>query len=377
MVTDKLSREDVDRLLVEHSVEARINAATKVAQRFSLGQLSENQRRIAEEIFRLMARDAEIRVRLSLAFNLKESARVPHDVAITLAKDVESVALPMLQFSRVLTDDDLLEIVSSQNQAKQVAIASRPEVSPTVSEALVDTHNREVVEHLVANDGAEISEQALQTILAEFGGVEDIQGSLVHRARLPMTIAERLVTMVSNQLREHLVANHQLPDLIAADIVSQSRERATMSLALGADRADVEGLVKHLKANGRLTLSIMLRAACIGDTAFFEAGMAALAALPIANVQRLMHDRGSLGFKALYDKAGLPEALFPAFRCALDVVHETQYDGGERDRERYRRRVLERILTQYEKLNVMFDSDDLEYLLAKLGYWQARMLTGS
>lgn len=120
-----------------------------------------------------------------------------------------------------------------------MAIASRPEVSPTVSEALVDTHNREVVEHLVANDGAEISEQALQTILAEFGGVEGIRGSLVHRARLPMTIAERLVTVVSDQLREHLVANHQLPDLLATDIVSQSRERATMSLALGADRAPI------------------------------------------------------------------------------------------------------------------------------------------
>lgn len=54
-------------------------------------------------------------------------------------------------------------------------------------------------------------------------------------------------------------------------------------------------------------------------------------------------------------------------RAAMDVARETEYDGGENDRERYSRRMIERILTQYGDLGIEFDSDDLEYLLTKMG----------
>ena len=46
----------------------------------------------------------------------------------------------------------------------------------------------------------------------------------------------------------------------------------------------------------------------------------------------------------------------------MDVARET-----ENDRERYSRRMIERILTQYGNLGVEFDSDDLEYLLTNMG----------
>ncbi len=100
----------------------------------------------------------------------------------------------------------------------------------------------------------------------------------------------------------------------------------------------------------------------MGDLAFFEASLAVLAGIPLLNARMLIHDEGSLGFEAIYQKAGLPEALFPAMRVAVDVIKETDYDGGPNDRQRYSRRVIERILTQYENLG----SDNLEYLLRKL-----------
>ena len=62
----------------------------------------------------------------------------------------------------------------------------------------------------------------------------------------------------------------------------------------------------------------------------------------------------------------MPAALFAAFRCALDVARENQFDGGDLDRERYCRRMVERILTQYETMGVSFDASDLDYLLARI-----------
>src|SRR3546814_12885196 len=78
--------------------------------------------------------------------------------------------------------------------------------------------------------------------------------------------------------------------------------------------------------------------------------MAVLAKTPIVNARMLIHDPGPLGLRSLYLRANLPEKLFPAFRVAIDVARETHYDGGDRDRERYVSRMIERILTQYENV---------------------------
>ncbi|PKU21758.1 hypothetical protein CWS72_25260 [Telmatospirillum siberiense] len=366
MVKNKLSRQDVDKLLTERSIEARVETAAKLAAQFDSGELSPSERRLAADILRLMAHDADVRVRQSLSIQLKESPTLPHDLALHLAQDVDTVALPILQFSHALTDDDLIKIVRGREIVKQLAITRRASVSSTVSEAIVETGTPEVVVSLVSNEGADISEESLQAIVDAFGKETTVQGSLANRSNLPVTVAERLVTMVSDQWRDHLISRYQLSGNIAADLTRQSRERATISLSAGADREDVEGLVRHLNNHRRLTPSIMLRAVCMGDTTFFEAGMAELGGVPLVNAQILIHDSGELGFKAIYEKAKLPATLFPAFRCALDVAHENAFDGGEQDRERYCRRMIERILTQYEKHGVSFDSTDLEYLLAKL-----------
>ena len=288
------------------------------------------------------------------------------DVAKTLAQDVDSVALPVLQFSEVLSDADLIEIVRTQGAVKQTAIASRTTVSESVSDALVDTGNEEVVTSLVSNTGAEISETSLQRVVDDFGDRERVQGAMVQRPKLPITVAERLVTRVSEGMQEELAKRHELPASLATDLILQSRERATITLSTESDEDELERLIRQLNENGRLTPSIVLRALCMGDLDFFEAAMAELAEIPLVNVRTLTHDSGTLGLEAVWEKAGLPKAHFMAARAAVDVARETDYDGGENDRERYSRRMIERILTQYGDLGVEFDSDDLEYLLTKM-----------
>ena len=204
-----LSQEDVEQLLSDPSGKTRAQTAAKIAQDFDADRLTPEEREMAREIFRIMTKDAEVRVREALSRNLKENPAVPHEVAKALAQDVDSVALPILQFSEALTDEDLIEIVRSQGASKQVAIARRPTVSETVSTALVDTGDEDVVTNLVANEGAEITEQSLQKVVEDFGDQETMQDVLVRRPRLPVTVAERLVTMVSEGLKVELVAPHR------------------------------------------------------------------------------------------------------------------------------------------------------------------------
>ncbi|RMD63434.1 MAG: DUF2336 domain-containing protein [Alphaproteobacteria bacterium] len=365
--TQQLSKADVARLLSNPSPEVRAETSAKVAGQFAAGGLSEAERKIAEDIFRALVKDVEIRVREALSVHLKHSPDVPHDVAVTLARDVDSVALPMLKFSEVLTDEDLIEIVRGDSSAKQVAIAQRPKVSAPLADALIDTGNERAVARLVSNEGADLTEKALGRVMSEYENSEAVSDSLSRRPNIPAAISTRLVDLLTQRLHDYLTAKHELPPDVASTLILQARERATMSLIEhGSSDAELEKLIDQLYKRRRLTPSLLLRALCLGDMNFFERAMARLAGVELQNARVLIHDQGVLGLQSIYLKANLPQRLFPAFRAGVDVAAETDYDGGPNDRERYIERMLERVLTQGEDPNGRMSQEDVEFLLHKL-----------
>ena len=365
-----LTKADVEKLMCDPTPETRAGTVGKIASSFGSGGFSDSERRLAEEIFRIMARDVEVRVREALSVHLKECPQVPHDIALSLAEDVDSVAIPIIEFSQVLTDDDLVEIINASDAAKQSAVARRETVSERVSDTLVDTRNEDVVATLMDNVGAEISDRSFEKAIDHFGESEKVNERMAYRATLPIGIAERLVTMVSDKLKDHLATHHELSSEVTTDLVLGMRERATLSLVRpGGQSGDVEDLVRQLHENSRLTPSIILRALCMGDMAFFETAIARRAGISALNARTLIHDEGELGLTSLYKRALLPDALLPAVRMAIEVAEETSYDGGENDRERFTKRMIERVLTQFEDLDI--GSDNLEYLLAKLNGFAA------
>ncbi|HZH28090.1 MAG TPA: DUF2336 domain-containing protein [Azospirillaceae bacterium] len=362
-MAQNLTKDDVLRLLSDPSGEARADLAAKVGAQLDVPTLTPVERRLAEDIVRRMAQDAEVRVRQALAEHVKQSSSLPRDVAQAMAMDVESVALPVIQLSQVLTDADLIDIVRSGDPRRQVAVAARPDVSETVSEVIVSEADEAAVATLMRNDGARIAEASFSQAIDRFGADGEVAESMAGRVRLPLTVSERLVALLSGRLVDRLAARHDLSPQVLSDLVLHVRERATASLLETADDAALEQLVAQLADGGRLTPSLILRMLCTGDVAFLEAALARLADVPLANARILVHDGGSLGLRAIYDRAGLPAALLPAVRVALSVIRETPYDGEAGDRDRYRRRILERILTQYEDMA----PEDLDYLLHKLG----------
>ena len=329
--------------------------------------MSPAEREIAEDIFRIVVKDTETLVREALSAHLKSSPDLPHDVALALAKDVDSVALPMLKFSEVLTDEDMIEIVRGQNPAKQVAVAQRSSVSYQVSDALVDTGGENVVARLVDNEGAQITEQSLDRVITEHEDSPAVADSLARRANLPPAISERVVVAISSNLQSYLMSRQDVSPEVVSNLILQTRERATVTLLdYGSSDAQLDHLIEQLYKKERLTPSLMLRTLCVGDLDFFERSMARITGLPLQNVRVLIHDKGMLGLEPFYLRAGLPKALYPAFRAAINLVVETDYDGGANDRPRHVERLLQRMLTQFEDPSQRIAKDDIEYLMVKL-----------
>ncbi len=364
---EKLSIADVQKLLEDPSADNRSQTAQKVASGFGDGALSKRERSIAEDIFKVMVRDVEVRVREALSVNLQNCAFLSHDIARSLAEDVDSVALPMLQFSTVLSDDDLVDIVAKHGPTKQKAVAKRETVSEVVSDALVDVGNAEVVSTLMSNKGAKIAEPTMEKALDKHGDSVKVSQTMALRPELPISVAERLVTMVSDSIRDHILKTHDLPVETVTDLIVQSREKATIGLLSEKSSAeDARDLVVQLYQGGRLTPSIILRALCMGDIRFFEAAVAVLAKIPLITARQQIHDEGADGLKSILGKARVPQPLFPAFRAAIEVSHETDYDGLDNDRERFRRRMIERILTNFEDPKSRMGQDNIDYLFDKL-----------
>jgi uncharacterized protein (DUF2336 family) len=175
---------------------------------------------------------------------------------------------------------------------------------------------------------------------------------------------ERLVRLVGEQVKDHLISHHALSPETALELALSATERATVDLVDQAGQtADVRSLVTHLRAQRRLTASLLLRALAHGHMTFFEWGIAELAGVPHHRTWLMIHDAGPLGLRAIYERAGLPARLFPAFRVGVDTYHALEHEGGGADTPRFQERMLQRFLTQPQSVA----REDVDYLLDRMG----------
>ena len=365
MTTTRAALTDADiRMLVKGAEpEERAMVAHRLCRHMDRPDLTDEERAEAQDILRVMSADAAEQVRRALAVTLKASPLVPRDVANRLARDIESIAIPVLNFSPSFSDDDLAQIVRLGGPVRQGAIARRPVLSEEVTTAIAVHGAADAVRVACENEGAEFSEHGLQTVVERFEASETVLTAVALRNVLPLSVTERLVTLVSDQLRERLVARHAVSAETALTIAIGSRERASLDLVEQAARAaDLPAFVGHLRKGGRLTASLLLRALANGHMTFFEWGMAELSGVPHHRTWLMIHDAGDLGLKAIYERAGLPARLLPAFRAATEAYHSLEFDGGPDDMARFQRHMLERFLTQPNAVS----RDDVDYLLDKI-----------
>ncbi len=359
----RLTEIDIHRLIKATDADQRAAAAHKLCRSMDRADLQDDDRAAAQKILRMLAQDAAELVRRAMAVTLKSSDLIPRDVARRLAADVDSVALPMINFSPAFSDEDLIEIVQAGSPLRQVAVAGRPDVGRDVATALAEVGCEQAVRTLAANDNADVAEAALGRCIDRFGTSPEIVAAIAYRQVLPLSVTERLVELASEAVREHLVTRHAVAPETAIRLAAFARERATVDLVdQASNHADLPQFVAKLNARRVLTASLLLRALARGQMALFEHGVAELAGTPHARAWLMIHDAGPLGLKAIYDRAGLPPRLFQAYRAGVDTWRTLQAEGVDTSDDAFRQQMLERFLTQRPNA----PREDLVYLMERL-----------
>ncbi|MAK60837.1 MAG: hypothetical protein CMK09_07655 [Ponticaulis sp.] len=359
----RLSEEDILRLMKGSSAEDRAQATHKLCRRIGNDELTQEDKVIASEILGLLSRDAEALVRRAMSITLKNSPNLPRDVAVKLAQDIESVALPVIENSPVFTSSDLVELVLNASETKQSAVARRSKLGTDVTDAIAEHGCKDAVCTMAANDGATMSEKGYDFTLKRFETDHDVHEALISREWIPPQIAEKMISLVSGEMFDQLVNNHELPPQLAIELASGARERASLDLVAQAGHSsNLPRFVQQLNLNNRLTPSMIMRALCLGHMSFVEWSLAELSGIPHQKMWLLLHDAGSLGLKKVFEYAGLPKGMYMPFQMAISVYHELDYDGREGDRDRFKKRMVERVLTQFQNI----PKGDLDYLLDRL-----------
>jgi len=339
-----ISQRDIQQLIQEPSPEVRAGIAAKVSEGFNRSRFTENESRVAIDIFRLLLRDTAHIVRKAIAEELKTNEYVPHDIIRALANDVPDIALGIIESSTVLTDDDLEELIKATgNIDKWMAVSRRKTVSARVSRALVETANAQVVSSLLNNSNAEIGETDIEKIAEEYRGDQSVMEALICRGGLSTAFAEKLFALMADQFKRVLTRRYRLSWALANKTTDVAREMSVLRFLIPWMRPyEMEELVRTMKRNKRLHYSLVVRALCLGEVGFFEQAMAALAEIPVENARTLMLDAGPLGFHALYDTCGMPAGFAEAIKTLYHFSLLETNDGNKRIRD-FQRRMIDRL----------------------------------
>jgi len=173
-----------------------------------------------DEVLCRLAELVEVEARIHVAKLLAPLERAPGTVMVRLANDSIEVAKHLLEFSNVLSDDDLIDIIARQSEAHRIAIAGRAIVPDRVGEAIAEHGGTPSVVRLVRNANAEIGQATLEKLVARAAEDAEIAADLRGRAEIDWKQLRGEIDSVAGKVLETFGEVHHRLDPVATDKVN-------------------------------------------------------------------------------------------------------------------------------------------------------------
>jgi uncharacterized protein (DUF2336 family) len=187
----------------------------------------------------------------------------------------------------------------------------RRDVSSTLSDALVETGDRDVIRILLENQDAAISRSTLAYLVEQSKAVDEFQEPLVRRADLSVALARRMVYWVAAALRHALVERFDIDiDTLDDRLQPVVQEEASDAMAEAEADSAADVLSRALGDARQLTPRLMLQALRKGEIQLFEAMFAEMSGLRLQLVNRLAYEPGGQGLAVASRGIGLNREEF-------------------------------------------------------------------
>jgi uncharacterized protein (DUF2336 family) len=284
-----------------HDVEAAVSAKTtdecmttlkRVADLFLLHADHVNDDHVAvfDDVLLCLIEAVEKEAKCELGRRLAPVDNAPaHTIQHLARHDDIAVAAPVLARSTQLSAADLLDIARTKGQDHLAAIAGRPALEATVTDAIVERGNRAVIGKLVTNVGATISERGFTRLAARAEGDEELTEAVGMRLDIPLRLLRQLMLKASERVQQNLTAFapmetreeiHRVVSSITDDVVRQ----ATIAKNFGQAR----DMVAYLRKTGRFEEASVLEFAKMRKHEEMIVGLSVLCEVSVGLIDSLL-----------------------------------------------------------------------------------------
>jgi uncharacterized protein (DUF2336 family) len=314
----------VHRLVKDDDERVRVLIARKLGA-LAHGLSDHEQERLRQQTYEALAglvADEAVRVRAALADVLKEMPDAPRELILALAHDPElPVAEPVIRFSPLLTEQDLLALLTrSPNHATVISVARRPHLNEAVCDGIAATANVSAIRVLLTNQSAAIREATLDALIANGAEHTEWHEPLVRRPALSANSARKLAEIVANHLLEVLASRTDLEPGLLRELRLRLGKRLEPDFGPPTTTHAAQGVSwTGGAAPGKrvVTEAMLLQAARQGDAKLVAALLASAAGVPLPVVQRAGALRSTKGLVSLIWKAGFTMAVAAPVQALL------------------------------------------------------------
>lgn len=360
-MSEFFTNSDIRELRNNPSEYVKLDLVTKISKGFDDKHLSKEEKSVASDILKLLAQDISIRIRMNISEKFCRSEDIPYEIIRQLAEDIEDlVAIPTIQFSTLLKEEDLLEIIKKDKGGKQRAVARRDDLSDKLVSEII-THGAEyTVEALIDSNAEKIDANNSERILNKFPTSEAVVTRLFTTDKIKPEKAQDLLNFVSENLRSEMGIKYNIPKAFIDSIVSTSTNAVSYNMIRtqisNANSEDsLKSIINKLHQSKQLNINLIAKVLSNGNIDFFLLSMAKLATVPKENAKELVNEKGNTGIAKLFEKAKLPEKLATATKVLYRLTEKTIADG--------KKDITQAIISDLESLAKNNDNNQIRYIL--------------
>lgn len=292
--------------------------------------LNSRERDLMREILRRLTRDVEMAIRIALAQRLAADANAPHDLILLLTDDSIEVARPLIINSPLLTEADALKLASGASVPHIEAVAGRPNIGVSVTDALAKSEAESVLVALVRNSTAKISEKSYGALVEKSRAIAKLQEPLIKRPDLPGTLANNMCDWVSDALKTYIQTNYHMAPKQVDDAMVQAATVLRGEPMVHEQPADsARKLIEKLAASGQLKAGFLMRVLSQGQADLFDLAFARILDIDLASFRRYFYSNGVKLVAMACRAAGIDRSVFPTvFNLSRQARSLNQNLGG-------------------------------------------------
>jgi len=284
-------------LAKENNPDAKEELVSVMADLLTV-ELSFSEVELVTDVLLNLIQQAEKDLRAAISERVSVMDELPLRLALTFANDDIEVANPILRFSQVLNDTDLIYIVKSQGAEHWRSIATRKEISPMMIDMLADTNDLETALNITKNDHIVLTDHSMTLFSEMTADSQALADGLLKRSEFPQSLVSKVYELVGQELKEEIKTKYELPEFkqvenIIEDIVFEFVEKEDESEPEPSCNMIVAA--EMMMAKGKLTPHIMVQNLKRGQIQNFMAMLSVYCGLPFDTVTEILKQNSGQG----------------------------------------------------------------------------------